>query len=60
MALASASLLAAACAHRVLGTLPAPRYLQFDLLELQSKYSERGRPSDSLLYRSAKETVGSK
>ncbi len=47
MALASASLLAAACAHRALGALPAPRYLQFDLLELQSKYSERRRPSES-------------
>jgi molybdopterin/thiamine biosynthesis adenylyltransferase len=45
MALASASLLAAACAHRALGAPPAPRYLQFDLLELQSKYSEMRRTS---------------
>jgi hypothetical protein len=45
MALASASLLAAACAHRALGALPPPHYLQFDLLELQSKYSERRRRS---------------
>jgi len=43
MALATASLLAAACAHRVLGAPPVQLYLQFDLLELQSKYSERRR-----------------
>jgi hypothetical protein len=47
MALASASLLVAGCAHHAFGALPAPRYLQFDLLELQSKYSERRRPSET-------------
>jgi hypothetical protein len=43
MALASAALLAAAVAHHAIGRRPPSSYLQFNLLELQGKYAERGR-----------------
>ncbi len=43
MALASAALVAAAVAHHAIGRQPPSSYLQFNLLELQGKYAEKGK-----------------